>query len=249
MLESEVKKHILDPRNYMRRKSAYQDDIVNFAENSLGWVRANIALDIDLALKTGKIDLTWSINQVERRIMQRGIYKDCIVQLQANVVGGIVYFPVNVGSVLVVSLDGCPIPVRSQFFEHLDNGPGAFSCHRYLKDLGDEFFPATQTTRRKYKLIADCTNTTCINAVCKLRWTLKKAHDQMTIKNYEAIRLMMTSKFLEEKEDWQGAASNQQQAYDIMERELREYLAGIRFTPHIQTSGFGLGDVGSFWTR
>lgn len=249
MLQAEVKKHILDPRNYMRRKSAYQDDIVNFAENSLGWIRANIALDIEAALKTGKIDLTWSILQVERRIMHRGIYKDCIVQIQAEVKGGIVYFPVNVQSVLAVSLDGCPIPIRSQFFEHLDNGPGAFSCHKYLKDLGDEFFPDTQTTRRKYKFLGDCNNTQCINAVCKLRWMLKDAEDQMTIKNYEAIRLMMTAKFQEEKEEWQTAAANQQQAYEIMDKELQDYLSGIRFTPHIQTHGFGLGDVGSFWTR
>ena len=248
LLEAEVKKHILDPRNYMRRKSAYQDDIFIFPENTLGWVRANIALDIDLALKTGKIDLTWSINQVEQRLMKRAIWKDCIVQLQADVLGGFVYFPLYVQSVLAVSLNGCPIPVRSQFFEHLDNGPGAFtSCSNVLIDQGDEYFPSSQTTRRKYKLIADCVNSQCINAVCKLRWLLKQPQDLMVIKNYEALRLMMTAKFLEEQEKWQEAQANQQQAYDLLEKELSDYLAGIRHTVHIQNYGFGLGDTGNYW--
>ena len=248
-LQAEVKKHQLDPANYMYRKSAYHDDLLTFAPNTLGWVRAQIALDIDAALKTGKSDLTWSINKIEQRIMQRAVFKDCVVEIQADVQGGIVYFPVNVQSVLAVDLDGCPIPVRSQFFEHLDNGPGMFSCSEFLKDLGDEYFPATRTTRRKYKLLANCNTTQCLNAMCKLRWVEKKPTDLMTIKNYEALRLMMTAKFLEEKEDWKNAQVNQAQAFDILDKELQDYLAGVRHTVHVQTMGFGLGDVGSYWTQ
>jgi hypothetical protein len=246
LLEAEVKKHIMDPRNYMRRKSNYQDDTVNFAENTLGWVRGNIALDIDQALKTGKIDLTWSINQVERRLMKPKIWKDCIVELQANVVGGFIYFPIYVQSVLAANIDGSPIPIRGQFFEHLDNGPGMFACSQLLKDMGDEYFPASATTRRKYKVVADCSNSSCINAICKVRWVIKKPNDMMTIKNYEAIRLAMTAKFLEEKEDWQNAQVNWQQAFQELDNELKDYLAGIRHTVHIQTTGFGLGDVGAW---
>jgi hypothetical protein len=93
-----------------------------------------------------------------------------------------------------------------------------------------------------------------VQAACRLReWlnhhnggqvavALKKPEDMMTIKNYEAMRLMVTAKFLEEKEDWQNAAANIQMALDIMEKELKAYLGGIRHTVHIQTEGFGLGD-------
>ena len=126
MLQAEVKKHLLDPRNYMFRKSEYFDDLVTFAPNTLGWVRAQIATDIDEALKTGKSDLTWSINQIERRLMRRAIWKDCIIEVQADVQGGMVYFPLYVEAVLAVDLNGAPIPIRSQFFEHLENGPGMF---------------------------------------------------------------------------------------------------------------------------
>jgi hypothetical protein len=248
MIQAETKKHILDPRNMMFRKSGYHDDLTHFPPNTLGYVRAQIALDIDEAMKTGKGDLTWSINKVEQRIMQRGIFKDCIVQVQADVQGGIVYFPLYVDHVLAVDLNGSPIPIRSQFFEHLENGPGMFACSDILKDLGDEYFPGTLTTRRKYKLIANCDTTQCLNAVCKVRWLEKKPADLMVIKNYEAIRLMMTAKFLEEKEDWKNAMANQQVAFDLLDKELRDYLGGTRHTVHIQCYGFGLGDVGNYWS-
>jgi len=249
LIQAEVKKHLMDPRNFMFRKSAYRDDLHSFAPNTLGWVRAQIALDLDDAMKVGKFDLSWSINMAEKRIMQRGIFKDCIVEVQADVQGGIVYFPAFVQSVLAVDLCGRPIPIRSQFFEHLENGPGMFGCSEMLKDMGDEYFPGSKATRRKYRLNANCDNVQCLNAVCKLRWIEKKPEDLMVIKNYEAIRLMMTAKFLEEKEQWQPAMANVQAAFDILDKELRDYLGGIRHTVHVQTYGFGLGDVGNYYTR
>lgn len=248
LLQSEVKNHLLDPRNYMRRKSAYYDDLVKFPENTHGWMRANLALDIERALKSGKSDLSFAINQVERRIMQRGIYKDCVIEIQATVVGGMIYFPLNVGSVLAIDIGGQPIPIRSQFFQHLENGPGGWPSHPMLIDQGDEFIPSEKQQRRKYKLVANCTTGQVITAVCKLRWIEKKPHDLMTIKNYEAIRLMVASKFLEEEEKWNESKANQQQAFEILDKELQDYLGGIRHTVHVQTVGFGLGDVGGYCT-
>jgi hypothetical protein len=70
-----------------------------------------------------------------------------------------------------------------------------FGAHEMLKDMGDEYFPGSRTTRRKYKLIANCDEVQCLNAVCKLRWLEKGPADRMVIKNYEAIRTMMTAKF------------------------------------------------------
>lgn len=263
LLQSEVKKHLLDPRNYMRRKSAYQQDTIDFHENTFGWTRANIALDIEEAMKTGKIDLTWSINQAERRLMTSGkIYKDMVSTIQATVVGGDIYFPLNVGAVLAIDIEGRPIPVRSQFFQQLENGPGGFPAYEMLIDQGDEYLPSTQSLRRKYKLVTNCQDGQLITAVCQLRWLSKKPHDLMTIKNYEAIRLMMTAKFQNENKpdqtvptapqmkqlNMQESNANEQAAFRILDNELHNYLAGIRFTPHIQTGGFGLGDVGGYWT-
>lgn len=249
ILQAEVKQHLLDPRNYMRRKSNYENDATYFPEGTMGWMRANLALDVDAALKVGKRDLLWHINQVERRIMNNAIYKDMVINIQAQVTGGIVYFPINVAGVLAVDLCGRPIPVRSQFFQHLENGPGMFPCSNMLIDMGDENVLGSNSVRRKYKLIADCNNEQTISAVCLVRWVFKKAEDFMTIKNYEAIRLMVTAKFMEEQEKWQESAANQQQAFGILDGELQRYLAGIRRTVHIQTYGFGLGNVGGYWSR
>ena len=66
----------------------------------------------------------------------------------------------------------------------------------------------------------------------------------MVIKNYEALRLMVQAKLLEQKEDWKNAQANQGQAFEILEKELRDYLGGIRHTVHVQMMGFGMGDVG-----
>lgn len=247
LLQAEVKKHILDPRNYMRRKSQYYDETFSFPEGTMGWTRANIALDVEEALKSGRQDLIWSINQMERRVMQSGIWKDMVVTIETKVTGGMVYFPVNVEAVLAADLSGRPIPIRSQFFQKLDNGPGAFPIHNMLIDQGNERVGAS--VRRKYKLIANCTENQRLSAVCLLKFVTKKPEDYLTIKNYEVMRLMMTSKFLEEKEDWKNAQTNQQTAFQLLQKELQNYLAGTRFTVHVQTAGFGLGDVGNYWTR
>jgi hypothetical protein len=246
MLQQEVKKHMLDPRNFALRKSNYLLDIQKFPQDSLGWIRAQIALDLPQALHTAKRDLTWHVQQSERRLMERGIWKDCVQTIQATVVGGVIYMPLSVEAVLGINLNGRPIPIRSQFFQHLDNGPGCSPCGSMLIDQGDKLQPGFSHPRRKYRLIADCCNGSTITLAVKIRWILKEPSDIMTIKNYEAIRLMVTAKFLEEKEDWQNASVNQQAALDILDKELRAYLGGIRHTVHIQTEGFSLGDVGTF---
>jgi hypothetical protein len=249
LLQAEVKKHIFDPRNYMFRKQGYRQDLITFTTGTLGWTRAQIALDIPEGLRVSKFDLTWAIQQGERRIMERGTWKDTVVIIEATVVGGKIYFPTNVEGVHAIDLNGRPIPIRSQYFQHLDNGPGQFPASSMLIDQGDQKQPGFHAPRRAYKLIAHCSDGSCISAVCKLRWILKKPEDMMTIKNYEAIRLMTQARFQEEAKDTQNAQVNMQMAFDIMDKELRNYLGGIRHTVHIQTEGFGLGDVGDYWSK
>lgn len=248
ILQAEVKKHMFDPRNYMFRKSGYLQDIADFREGTLGWTRAQVALDLPEALRMSKRDLTWAIQQAERRLMERGLWKDTIVTIQGQVVGGIIYMPTSVESVLAVDLCGRPIPIRSQFFQSLENGPGGSPSSNMLIDQGNKMQPGFAAPRRSYKLIADCDNGTTFTAVCKLRWVLKEPDDMMAIRNYEAIRMMVQAKMKEENPNpqiAQLAQLDQQAALDILDKELKNYLAGIRHTVHIQTYGFSLGDVGS----
>ena len=242
-LQSEVKKHLLDPMNHMRRKSEYLNDLVNFPEYSFAWMRANLALEVPGALAKGKLDITFALSMAEKRLMQRGIWKDCIQDYDATVTGGLVAFPLQVQSVLAIDLCGNPIPIRSEFFEYLDNGPGMYSCHPMLVDQGDQMF--SEGRRRVYKLKAPTDQNQDIKVVTKLRWIEKQPTDQMVIRNFNALRLMMAAIFSEEKEDWQGAMANEQLAVKELEKELQEYLGGIVHTPRVQTEGFGMGRVGS----
>ena len=154
LLQAEVKKHIFDPRNYMARKSNYSQDVVNFSQDTFGWMRAQLALDMIEALRMSKNDLTWTINQAERRLMERGIWKGTIVTIQGQVVGGILYMPRNVESVLALDLCGKPIPIRSQFFQSLENGPGGFPASNMLIDQGDKLQPGFFVSAQG--LQADC---------------------------------------------------------------------------------------------
>ena len=248
ILQAEVKKHLLDPRNYMLRKAGYLADTVTFPQNSFGWVRGQMALDMKQALRMSKNDLTWTLNQAERRIMERGPWKDTIVTMSAQVVGGVIYMPMSVEGVMAIDLNGEPIPIRSQFFQHLENGPGGFPCHPMLIDQGDKKQPGFAQPRRKYKLIADCCNTSCITMVCKLRWILKGPEDMMVIKNYEALRLMVQAKIKEEDPNPQVsqlAPADIQSALDILDKQLQGYLSGIQHTVHVQMVGFGLQEIGA----
>jgi len=49
----------------------------------------------------------------------------------------------------------------------------------------------------------------------------------MIIRNFNALRLMMSAIFDEEKENYQGAQANQQMAIDELQKELQEYLGGF----------------------
>src|SRR5207249_4817603 len=109
-------------------------------------------------------------------------------------------------------------------------------------DQGDQDFIGGR--RRVYKLVSRTDQTENIKVVAKLRWLQKKPNDQMIIRNFNALRLMVGAIFSEEKEDWQGAQANEALAVKELQSELQEYLGGILHTPRVQTAGFGLGDVG-----
>ena len=257
-LTAEVKKHQLDPRNSMRRKGEYYKDLQTFRENTFGWMRANLALEMPGMINKGKIDLSWWLNMAEKRLMQRGLWKDTIQEYTAELNGGEVAFPREVQSVLAVSLCGTPIPVRSIFFQYLENGPGYSTldstqtpaqwvtggCHPMFVDQGDQEFVEGRRRVFLYTGNTDPNVTQNVTAVCKLRWLEKQPEDLMIVKNFEALRNMIQCILNEEAEKWQEAQAAQAAAFSCLEAEQREYLDGLKHTIHIQCAGFGLGDVG-----
>jgi hypothetical protein len=201
----------------------------------------------------GKVDVGFMLNMAEKRIMQglmgRTLSKDTIQEFTAQAVGGEVAFPLEVQSVLAMDLNGHQIPVRSIFFEYLENGPGystlnsntpaqwvSGTAHPMLVDQGDQDF--AEGRRRVYKLVAPTSPDQTVTAVCKLRWLEKKPTDLMTVKNFEALRNMVQCIINEEAEQWDMATAAMSAAAGIIESENKEYLSGIRRTVHVQTIGF-----------
>ncbi|MEA2553693.1 MAG: hypothetical protein QOJ65_1869 [Fimbriimonadaceae bacterium] len=71
VLQAEVKKHLLDPRNSLKRKAAYQSDLVNHPANSFGRVRAKLALDLPGFLLKGKSDISYLLNRALEALVRR----------------------------------------------------------------------------------------------------------------------------------------------------------------------------------
>lgn len=245
MLRAEVTKHLLDPRNSLKRRAQYTKDTGSLPVNSYGWMRAQLALQIPMLLNRGKLDINGLLDNAEMRLIGSGLWKNTLEEFHAEVVNGVIKLPLRVGSVLMARLDNRPIDVRSIFFSYMKNGPGYLQdmislCSGILEDQGEIYDPAIQLTRRQYRLNgAHNLTSNCLSMVCKLRWIPKLPTDQMVIKNYEALRLMVQAQMAEEEK--QDSTAFEGRAMNIIEKETREYLGGQEMVPHIQLMGGGIG--------
>ncbi len=238
MLKAEVTKHLLDPRNSLKRRAQYEKDFALFPTNSFGWVRARMALEIPKILMKGKSEITGMMEMAEMRLISKGLWKGTVEEFHATAVDGLIKLPLRVDAVLMARLDGFPIDVRSIFFGYMKNGPGHLQhlidrCHAMLSDEGEVYDPTTDTIRRQYRLKGACPLGSCLSMACKLRWVKKDPSEQMVIKNFEAMRLMTTAIDLEENEKWQEAAAAAGNAVNEVEKETREYIGGQEMVPHV----------------
>lgn len=250
LLTNEVKKHIHDPRNLMRRKARYEDDVAAYARGTFGWTRARIALEVPGAMLLGKSEIGRLLGDAEMRLMERvPMARGCVKEYSANVTSGRILFPGDVDSILGAVMCGVPLDIRSITFKYLENGPGDVGCcggcGSYLEDEGEEYFPTSKTTRRKFRLtgISD-TDAARLVFACKVRYVDKKPADQMTIKHYPSLSLMTQAIIMERNEKWNEAGAGIQAAIATLELDLDSYLKGIKMTIPIETYGFGMGDVG-----
>jgi hypothetical protein len=247
LIESEVKGFLLDPRNVMRRKADYEDDLVAYPPGSFAWTRARIALEVPGAMMYGKSEITRILDQAEMRLMEGRLFRGCIKEYSAEVVAGIVYFPKDVDAILGADYMGMPLDIRSILFKYLENGPGSYGIQMFpnIEDLGEEYFSTSKNTRRKFCVhVWSDTEPRTLTIATKVRWVKKQPADQLTIKHYEALRLMATGIVLERQEKWQEAIANEQQAINELQGDLDSYLKGIKHTLPVQMFGFGMGDVG-----
>lgn len=98
-LQAEVKKHQLDPTNSLKRKAAYQKDIIDFEEGTLGRTRARIALELPGMMSKGKSDITYLVNRAVQMLVDNR--NQLAIAGRISVHGStdeIVYTPTNVAN-------------------------------------------------------------------------------------------------------------------------------------------------------
>lgn len=242
-LTREVKKHLLDPRNSLKRRANFEKDLATYAPGTFGWTRARLALEIPGLLAKGKSEITRMLEMAEMRLISSGMWKGTLEQFRATVVGGHIRFPTRVESVLTAKVCGQPIDVRSIFFGYLKNGPHwvddqICACSSMLLDEGEVYDPATQTSRRQYRLVANTAEET-LYVVTKLRWAKKVPSDRMVIANLEAVRLMMQGIMDEQNENWQGGPVALAAATKVLRDELNEYVGNQQHVVHIDWEPLG----------
>lgn len=98
-LQAEVKKHMLDPTNSLKRKAAYQKDLLDFAEGTLGRTRARIALELPGMMMRGKSDITYLVNRAVQMLVDNR--NQLAIAGRISVHGStdeLVYVPTNVAA-------------------------------------------------------------------------------------------------------------------------------------------------------
>lgn len=223
------------------RHTQYTAALGTYVPGTFGWTVARLALEMPGGLALTTTELEWLVSMAEMRIMERGIWKNCLRTLTATVTGGEILFPRDVEAVLGADICGRPIDIRSAFFEFQKNGPGYnfCGCQSMFTDLGEVRFTQTGALRRRYRYNGSAGDNVELHAVCKARFVQKEACDEMTVRNFEAIKLFCQGIQSEKKEDWKNAGIAQAASIDVLEKEMIEYLGGIQHTPNVDMQTFG----------
>lgn len=227
------------------RHSSYTLALEQYVPGTFGYAVARLALEMPGGLSMTTTELERLASMAEMRLIEKGIWKGCLRTLSATIHGGEILFPRDVEAVLASDIFGHTIDIRGIFFEFQKNGPGhSFDCQGRFVDMGEIFFPETGSKRRRYNYRGSYTHDVQAEFVCKVRWVQKEDCDELTIKNFEALRLMAQSIFHERNEKWQDAGVAQADAIQVLKDELNEYLAGIAQTQNVDTTGFGFDGLG-----
>lgn len=95
-LTAEVKRHQLDPRNALKRKAAYQSDLLSYGEGTLGRTRARLALELPGFMNRGKAEITDLVNRAVQMLVDNRNQLAIAGRLSVhNTTAELVYAPVN----------------------------------------------------------------------------------------------------------------------------------------------------------
>jgi hypothetical protein len=224
-------------------------------QDTFGYVRARLALDLPNGLKLSPAELGNLINNAEEKLFALGKWYGTIESYKiAMTTDGEIFLPPAVGQILTATMGDIPQAVFNRFHDYHANGPAYQSGSdgfNLLVDRGEEY--QNGQLLKKYfvrnafdydSVITTGTNATVsvktINVLAKKRWLIKtNDSDRMDIRNYSALKAMVQASLIGEIEP---AERLEKQAIDILKKEISEQRGGLTYL-QVQSPAFGFGEV------
>lgn len=225
------------------RRINYQTKKASTIPNSLGDMRAKLALDLVDGLRVSDGELIDLINNAEEALFARGLWYGTIDRYRLYVTNTReILLPTSIGTVLAVSMANRPVSVHDRFYDYHENGPGYqqqdSSGYDMLVDRG-EVFHENEWKRRYF--VRDSNANECVNILAKKRWSQKKLDsDKMDIRNYQAIKEMVMA--LRET-DVEKSNFHENKAVALLQKELTEMRGGAKNRLQVQMAHFAPGEV------
>lgn len=262
LLTAECARYGLDPINQMDRKAQYRYEVTKCPQNSLGYVRGRMALEVPGGLLIGKSDWTRLINEAVELIVTTGNYGSSTIDRVLHVCDdGKVLLPPEALTILSASLNGTrPVELQDRFWSTTVEGGGYIYANPYvgtryesytggasvipMVDSG-EIIDENGCRRKVYWL--PCGFRKCfIKAVCKARFTLvTSARGELDITNYVALKMMCEALLAKSKNDYSGYRVLVGESMAVLKREDSEARGGAQGTINRSTGGArGAGTLG-----
>jgi hypothetical protein len=225
------------------RRINYQTRRANTIPNSLGDMRAKLALDINDGLRVSDAELVDLLNNAEEALFARGCWYGVVEQYRVPVTNtGEIYLPPEIGTILKVSMGQKPVSIFDRSFDFHENGAGYqeknSSGYDLLIDRGEDYINGAW--RRKY-FVRDAHAQECIVLLAKKRWVSKnRDSDKMDIRNYPAIKEMVLSLQADEPEK---AVFHENKAVALLQKELQEMRGGAKNFIQVQAKAFNAGEI------
>jgi len=227
------------------RRLNFQTRLSTEIENSFGQMLSRLALDLEDGLRLFDGELADLLNQAEETLFHLGSWNGTIEQYKVSIDNaGEIFLPNSIGAVLGLCIDGRNVPVRDRMYEFHENSLGfqqkGTPGYEVLVDRGEKL--VSGQWMRRYFVRSQANIGSCVEVLAKKRWLRKrKNNDKMDIRNYPALREMVVSLRMKDKEE--QAQFHENKSISYLQKELKETRGGARNTLQIQAKAFGAGEI------
>jgi hypothetical protein len=225
------------------RRINFQTKRASTIPNSLGDMRAKLALDLNLGVRTSDAEMVELLNTAEEALFARGCWYGTIETYRVNVTNtNEILLPTQIGTVLGITMGGYSVSVFDRRYDFHENGPGYqekdTSGYDMLIDRGEVY--VNNEWKRRY-FIRDSKAVECVNILAKKRWLPKyRDSEKMDIRNYPAIKEMVQALKSQEPEK---VVFYENKAIALLQKELSEMRGGAKGHIQVQMKNFALSEI------